>query len=182
MAYSGYGYTQQPQVSQEVMMWFQSVDLDRSGHISAAELKLALTNADWSTFSESSCRAMINMFDRDGTQTIDVSEFQALWNYLNQWRAMFSSIDTNRSGYIEHAELKQALTNLGYRLSDQFIANIIAKYDPKSRQRINMDNFIMVCILLHRFTEAFKQRDPQFVGSATFTYEDFINVVMSGAM
>jgi hypothetical protein len=47
------------------------------------------------------------MFDRDRTGTINVYEFGDLFNYINQWKALFESIDRDRSGFIEFAELQQ---------------------------------------------------------------------------
>jgi Ca2+-binding EF-hand superfamily protein len=45
------------------------------------------------------------MFDRDHSGTIDLQEFQGLWNYLNQWRAVFDQFDRDRSGTIDGNEL-----------------------------------------------------------------------------
>ena len=36
----------------------------------------------------------------------------------------------------------QALTQMGYRFSPQFVDNLIAKYNPKGR-RLTLDNFIV---------------------------------------
>jgi len=45
------------------------------------------------------------MFDRDMSGTIDVNEFAALWNYIQQWKSTFERFDSNRSGSIEAPEL-----------------------------------------------------------------------------
>lgn len=47
------------------------------------------------------------MFDRDKKGTINVHEFGNLFKYINQWKATFESIDRDRSGFIESAELSQ---------------------------------------------------------------------------
>lgn len=47
------------------------------------------------------------MFDRDKTGTIDISEFQQLYNYINQWLGTFRSYDRDQSGHIEESELAQ---------------------------------------------------------------------------
>ena len=51
--------------------------------------------------------AMAEMFDRDRTMTINVYEFRDLFNYINQWKALFEGIDRDRSGFIEFGELQQ---------------------------------------------------------------------------
>ena len=48
------------------MICFQSVDADKSGQISAVELREALVNSNWSHFNEETCRLLIGMFDKDG--------------------------------------------------------------------------------------------------------------------
>ena len=45
------------------------------------------------------------MFDRDQSGTIDLNEFQALWNYIHQWKGVFDQFDRDRSGAIESQEL-----------------------------------------------------------------------------
>ena len=62
--YPGYGAPQQgPPVDPQVQQWFNAVDSDRSGHISASELQKALVNGNWSNFSEEACRMMIGKFN-----------------------------------------------------------------------------------------------------------------------
>ena len=46
------------------------------------------------------------MFDRDHSGTIDLGEFQALWNYIHQWKGVFDQFDRDRSGAIESTELQ----------------------------------------------------------------------------
>ena len=72
--YGGGGYPQQPPGQQEqIRRWFQAVDADRSGQISATELQRALVNGNMSKFSEETCRMLISMFDNNHSGTIDVS-------------------------------------------------------------------------------------------------------------
>ena len=59
---------------------------------------------------------MINMFDSNLTGTIDVNEFGKLFQYINQWKAMFEGYDRDRSGQIDQGEFTQALQQMGYRL------------------------------------------------------------------
>ena len=51
------------------------------------------------------CIFHIEMFDKDRSGTINLYEFRDLFNYINQWKATFESIDSDRSGFIEFAEL-----------------------------------------------------------------------------
>lgn len=169
------GYGMDPQV----MNWFRSVDVDNSGRITSVELQQALTNADWSSFSSEACKLMINLFDRSGNGTIGIQEFQSLWRYIQDWQNTFNRYDNNRSGFIEHHELEQALQSMGYRLSPAFISIVIAKYDQKNRRHISTDNFIVTCIKLHLFTESFRSKDVQGMGQIKLSYEDLLTMFVA---
>jgi hypothetical protein len=41
--------------------WFITVDTDKSGQITANELKQALINGNWTHFNDETCRLMISM-------------------------------------------------------------------------------------------------------------------------
>lgn len=47
------------------------------------------------------------MFDGDRSGTIDLLEFDKLYNYINQWLQLFKTYDRDASGHIEEAELSQ---------------------------------------------------------------------------
>merc|ERR1711970_1414509 len=168
---------QQGVPQQQVMQWFQAVDVDRSGHINAIELQQALVNGNMSKFSEDACRMMIDMFDANKSGTIDVSEFGQLFNFVNQWKGVFQGFDRDRSGSIELQELTQALQQMGYRFSQNFVNNVLARYDPKNR-RLTLDNFIVVSFQLKRLTDSFKRRDREMRGQAVMGYEDFVGLAM----
>jgi len=48
-----------PGVDPQVVQWFQAVDMDRSGRITALELQQALTNTNWTHFNADTCTLMI---------------------------------------------------------------------------------------------------------------------------
>jgi len=178
---SGYsapgGYGQQPPVDPSVAQWFSAVDTDRSGQISAQELQRALVNGNWSHFSEEACRMMIDMYDKNASGSIDVSEFQQLFNAINQWKGVFQGYDKDKSGCIEQAELTQAFQQMGYRFTPTFVQNLLAKYDSRTR-RLTLDNFIVACVQIKRLTDGFRSRDRAMQGQATIQYEDFIGLAM----
>ncbi|KAK0159612.1 hypothetical protein PV327_010708 [Microctonus hyperodae] len=167
------------QVSPEVEQWFAAVDRDRSGKISAVELKAALANGQGGTFSDTACKLMIGMFDREKSGTIDLNEFQALYNYINAWLGVFKGFDRDNSGSIQENELSAALTQMGYRFSNEFIQYLIKKSDFNDHQSITVDQFIVLCVQIQKFTEAFRTRDTNQTGTITIGFEDFLNVALS---
>jgi len=120
---------------------------------------------------------MIDMFDRDKSGQINVQEFASLFSYINQWKALFESIDRDRSGFIEQAEFTQALQQMGYRFSPTFVQNLLAKYDSRQR-KLTLDNFIVASVNIKRLTDSFRTRDREMRGQATLQYEDFIGLAM----
>ncbi|EDS43671.1 sorcin [Culex quinquefasciatus] len=177
----GYGAPppQQPGVSPEIQNIFRNVDKDNSGKINSKELQAALINGRGDHFSDTACNLMIGMFDGDRSGTIDLLEFDKLYNYINQWLHLFKTYDRDASGHIEEAELSQALTQMGFRFSPQFIQFLIAKNDPVQRKEISVDQFIVTCVQIQRFTEAFRARDTEQKGVITIGFEDFLNLCLT---
>lgn len=153
------------------------MDTDRSGQIDAKELQRALVNGNMCKFSEEATRMMIDMFDQDKTGQINVTEFGALFNYINQWKGTFEALDRDRSGSIDNQELTQALEQMGYRFSPTFINNLLSKYSPREK-RLTLDNFIVASVQIKRLTDSFRSRDAQMRGQATMQYEDFVGLAM----
>jgi len=120
---------------------------------------------------------MINMFDTNMTGTIDVNEFGRLFTYIQQWKAMFEGFDRDRTGTIDQNEFTQALQQMGYRFTPQFIQNLLAKFDPKER-KLTLDNFITVSVQVKRLTDSFRSRDREMKGQAVLGYEDFVGLAM----
>ncbi|XP_060563420.1 peflin-like [Ruditapes philippinarum] len=170
------GWGGAPAIDPQIQQWFMSVDADRSGRISALELQQALVNGNWSHFNPETCRLMIGMFDRDHTGQIELNEFQALWNYIQQWKGVFERFDGNRTGQIESNELHQALSSMGYNLSPQFMQMCVCKFDIQGRRSMKLDDFIQCCVMIKSLTDMFVARDPQRTGRITVTYEDFMTM------
>ena len=73
------------------------------------------------------CLLLLGMFDRDQSGTINFNEFCNLWNYITQWKGAFDRYDTDRSGSIEAHELHRVFSEMGYRVSPNFIQLIVVK-------------------------------------------------------
>ena len=158
---------------------FHRVDKDRSGSITADELQQALSNGTWTPFNPETVRLMIGMFDKNQNGTVSFEEFGALWKYVTDWQNCFRSFDRDNSGNIDRHELKTALTNFGYRLSDQIIDTLIRKHDRAGRGTIYFDDFIQCCIVLYTLTSAFRQLDTDLDGVITIHYEQFLGMVFN---
>ncbi|XP_038142760.1 peflin isoform X3 [Cyprinodon tularosa] len=164
-----------PGVNPEAHQWFQSVDADHSGFINSKELKQALVNSNWSNFNDETCLMMINMFDKTRSGRIDLFGFSALWNYIQQWRALFQQYDRDHSGSISGSELHQALTQMGYKLSPQFSEMLVQRFSGRGGPHgIQLDRFIQACTQLQSMTQVFRERDTGMTGNIRLSYEDFL--------
>uniref|UniRef100_A0A1B6KC92 Programmed cell death protein 6 n=1 Tax=Graphocephala atropunctata TaxID=36148 RepID=A0A1B6KC92_9HEMI len=169
-----------PMPSRE-FLWdiFQRVDKDRSGHISADELQIALSNGTWTPFNPETVRLMIGMFDKQNRGTVSFEDFGALWKYVTDWQNCFRSFDNDNSGNIDKNELNQALTTFGYRLNPNTVETLLRKFDRFGRGTILFDDFIQCCIILYTLTSAFRQHDTDQDGVIQIHYEQFLNMVFS---
>ncbi|XP_077297133.1 apoptosis-linked gene-2 isoform X2 [Arctopsyche grandis] len=169
-----------PMPSRE-FLWdvFQRVDKDRSGHISADELQMALSNGTWNPFNPETVRLMIGMFDKQSRGTVNFEDFGALWKYVTDWQGCFRSFDRDNSGNIDKEELKNALIAFGYRLSDNIVGLLVRKFDRFGRGTILFDDFIQCCIILYALTHSFRQHDHSQTGYITIQYEQFLWMVFS---
>ncbi|TRY98532.1 hypothetical protein DNTS_025152 [Danionella cerebrum] len=194
--YVGYGHPQggpygqqgptgniPPGVSVEAYQWFSSVDGDQSGYINVKELKQALMNFNNSSFNDETCIMMLNMFDKTKSGRVDVFGFSALWTFLQQWRAAFQQFDRDRSGSINSSEMHQALSQMGYNLSPQFIQELVNRYSGRSVNGVlQLDRFIQVCTQLQSMTLAFREKDAGMTGNVRMSYEEFLAAAVTRLM
>ncbi|KAL1476629.1 hypothetical protein MTO96_036373 [Rhipicephalus appendiculatus] len=158
---------------------FYKVDKDRSGRVDAVELQQCLSNGTWKPFNPETVRMMMNIFDRSRTGTLSFDDFVSLWNYINDWLRCFQDFDRDRSGSIDRNELRDALRSFGYRLSDEAVGLLLMKYDRERKGSINFDDYILCCVTLQTFTNAFKSYDTDMDGYITISYENFLKLGLS---
>ena len=108
-----YQHTQQ--VQQQMWQWYSHVDRDRSGKIDYKELKAALAQAGLA-FSLMSTQMMLRLFDATKTDNLDFQEFQNLYGWVQQKQQSFFHFDRDRSGFLDTAEVFNALKHAGYGL------------------------------------------------------------------
>jgi len=161
-------YAQQSQLSQ----WFNAVDRDHSGHITAYELRNALSQGGM-PFDEDVSRKMVKMFDRDGNGQIDFNEFCNLHNYLSQMKAAFYNVDTDKSGSLTFDEVERAVMQAGYRVNRNVLYKIFRNFDTLKRNALNFDGYIKLCIYIGTVRQIFMNFDRQRNGYATFSFDDF---------
>ncbi|KAF8161611.1 hypothetical protein B0H34DRAFT_796370 [Crassisporium funariophilum] len=168
--------------------WFSSVDLDRSGAITATELERALINGDWTPFDLDTVKLLMTIFDTDRNGTIGFNEFSGLWKYIKDWQNVFKHFDRDRSGSIDGSELRDALAQFGYNLSPPLLDLVQKKYDVKANQAsshgapvpgISFDRFVRACVVVKQLSEAFGRLDTDRDGWIQINYDQFMHTVLS---
>lgn len=141
---------------------------------------------------------MIGMFDKDRTGTINVNEFQELYTYINNWLTTFRMYDKDQSGSIEEAELSLGKKNssyniqgvkmfsvvlafqqMGFRFTPEFTKFLIERSDLKYHKNMSIDQFIVTCVQIQRFTEAFRNKDTERTGMITIGFEEYLGIALS---
>lgn len=175
--FPGYGA---PAANDPMWGYFTAI-AGQDGEVDAEELQRCLTQANftgsYSPFSLETCRIMIAMLDRDFTGKMGFSEFKELMVAMNGWKQNFVMFDRDRSGTVEPHELSQAITTMGYCLSQQALNAIVKRYSKNGR--IFFDDYVSCCVKLRSLTENFRRRDQMQRGTVPFQYDDFILCTMA---
>jgi len=119
------------------------------------------------------------IFDKDGNGTIDVSEFQQLWQYINQWKGVFDRFDRDKSGNIDVGELHTAYSEMGFVVSMAFCQLVVTRFDRLAKKSLKFDDFIQSCVMLRALTDAFRVRDSNLNGIIQVSYEDFMSMAIA---
>lgn len=177
-----------PPADPQLWQWFNTVDADRSGAITAQELERALVNGDWTPFDLDTVKMLMNIFDTDRSGTIRFNEFVGLWNYIKEWQNIFRRFDRDRSGSIDAHELREALGQFGFHLSPPLLSLIQTKYDIKASgvtrygappPGISFDRFVRACVVIKQLSEAFGNLDTDHDGWVQINYDQFMHTVLS---
>ncbi|CAL4944056.1 unnamed protein product [Urochloa decumbens] len=99
-------------------------------------------------FTESELKAMIKAVDADGTGTIDFHKFLNLMarklkdtDSEEKLREAFDVIDKDQDGYISATELRQVMTNLGEKVTDQEVEEMMREADTDGDGRVSFEEF-----------------------------------------
>ena len=94
---------------------------------------------------------MIAEVDSNGSGTIDLQEFLGLMarrmkdtESEEELREAFRVFDKDQNGFISAVELRHVMTNLGEKLSDEEVGEMIREADVDGDGNINYDEFVKV--------------------------------------
>ncbi|KAK8945010.1 Pentatricopeptide repeat-containing protein [Platanthera zijinensis] len=101
--------------------------------------------------TESELQDMINEVDADGNGSIDFPEFLNLMarkmkdtDSEEELKEAFRVFDKDQNGFISAAELRHVMTNLGEKLTDEEVDEMIREADVDGDGQINYDEFVKI--------------------------------------
>ncbi|XP_064622997.1 neo-calmodulin-like isoform X2 [Lineus longissimus] len=137
------------QAAAEYRKAFNLFDLDHNGRITVSELGTVMRMLGQNP-TENDLEDMIVEHDLDGNGTIEFNEFSVMMDKRKEevpdpqqhLRDAFKVFDRNGDGLISAAELRHAMTNLGEKLTDEEVDEMIREADIDGDNHINYNEFI----------------------------------------
>ncbi|VAH41965.1 unnamed protein product [Triticum turgidum subsp. durum] len=133
---------------------FSLFDKDGDGCITTKELGTVMRSLGQNP-TEAELQDMINEVDADGNGTIDFPEFLNLMarkmkdtDSEEELKEAFRVFDKDQNGFISAAELRHVMTNLGEKLTDEEVDEMIREADVDGDGQINYEEFVKVMMML----------------------------------
>ena len=127
---------------------FSLFDKDGDGTITTKELGTVMRSLGQNP-TEAELQDMINEVDADGNGTIDFPEFLTMMarkmkdtDSEEEILEAFKAFDKSGSGYISAAELRHIMTNLGEKLTDEEVGEMVRVADVGGDGRIQYAQFV----------------------------------------
>merc|ERR1712072_478808 len=118
---------------------FSLFDKDGDGTITTKELGTVMRSLGQNP-TEAELADMINEVDADGSGTIDFPEFLNLM--AEKIKEAFKGFDKDGNGFISAAELRHVMTNLGEKLTDEEVDEMLREADIDGDGQINYEEFV----------------------------------------
>ncbi|KAH9754005.1 hypothetical protein WN944_007196 [Citrus x changshan-huyou] len=132
---------------------FSLLDKDGDGCITFEELASAIKSLDQNP-TEEEIRNMINEVDLDGNGTIEFLEFLKLMatkmkenEAQEELKEAFKVFDKDQDGYISPNELRHVMMNLGEKLTDEELEQMILEADSDGDGQVNYEEFARMMLL-----------------------------------
>ncbi|CAH1783491.1 unnamed protein product [Owenia fusiformis] len=130
---------------------FQLFDKDGNDSISASELGVVM-RALYQNPTENELQNMLNQVDKDGNGTIEFSEFLNLMvehrkdgdALREDLREAFRVFDKDGNGLISPDELKHVMTNIGEKMSQEEVNEMMQEVDLNGDGYVDFEEFVRV--------------------------------------
>ncbi|RLM98436.1 uncharacterized protein C2845_PM06G33360 [Panicum miliaceum] len=152
-----------PEQISEFREAFAFFDKDGDGCITVEELATVMGSLQGQRPGAEELREMIRDADADGDGAIDFAEFLGLMARKaaaagagaedaaadpdEELREAFKVFDKDQNGYISAAELRHVMINLGEKLTDEEVEQMIREADVDGDGQVNYDEFVRMMML-----------------------------------
>ncbi|CAL5347269.1 unnamed protein product [Camellia sinensis] len=133
---------------------FSLFDKDGDGCITVEELATVIRSLDQNP-TEEELQDMISEVDSDGNGTIEFTEFLNLMaNKMKETDAeeelkeAFKVFDKDQNGYISANELRHVMINLGEKLTDEEVDQMIKEADLDGDGQVNYEEFVKMMMTI----------------------------------
>ncbi|XP_062345334.1 calpain-13 [Cinclus cinclus] len=106
-------------------------------------------------FSFDSCRGILALMDLNSNGRLTLQEFGSLWRCLTKYMGIFSKEDRNCSGFLDVAELKNAIQAAGLATDTQLLRLMSLRYGDAGG-RVGFSDFVCCMLRLDTMTHAFQ--------------------------
>ncbi|KAJ8558039.1 hypothetical protein K7X08_004805 [Anisodus acutangulus] len=141
----------------ELQEAFSLFDRDGDGCITVEELATVIRSLDQNP-TEEELQDMITEVDSDGNGTIEFTEFLNLMakkmkdtDAEEELKEAFKVFDKDQNGYISATELRHVMINLGEKLTDEEVEQMIREADLDGDGQVNFDEFVKM--MMNRLEE-----------------------------
>ena len=163
---------------QQIMEWFRHADSNGSGRICCSELCQALTKGGF-RFEEEAAVKMIKMYDRSGNNVLDYNEFCHLYQFLQTMSGAFKFLDRDGSGLLNGPEVRQALANSGYQLSEPVFQAMMRRFDTAKKGGLEFDNYIEMSVFIGTVRSTYAYYDQQRRNEVLFNFDSFLGAAVT---
>jgi calmodulin len=132
---------------------FSLFDKDGDGTITTKELGTVMRSLGQNP-TEAELQDMINEVDADGNGTIDFPEFLTMMarkmkdtDSEEEIKEAFKVFDKDGNGFISAAELRHVMTNLGEKLTEDEVDEMIREADVDGDGQINYEEFVKMMVI-----------------------------------
>ncbi|KAK6929888.1 EF-hand domain [Dillenia turbinata] len=132
---------------------FSLFDKDGDGCITIEELATVIRSLDQNP-TEEELQDMISEIDTDGNGTIEFVEFLHLMakkvketDAEEELKEAFKVFDKDQNGYISANELRHVMINLGEKLTDEEVDQMIKEADLDGDGQVNFEEFVKMMIV-----------------------------------
>nr|XP_043613872.1 sorcin-like [Erigeron canadensis] len=152
--------------------WFDRVDSDKTGSITAIQLQRALAVGNLQ-FPITIVQQMIRMYDFDRNGTMSFEEFVALNKFLLKVQQAFSDLERGH-GFLVPDDVYKALLKLDISLDSPAFYTVCESFDKEKDGKFRLDDLISLSIFVQSSRNLFNSFDTSKQGMVTLDLNQFI--------